>query len=815
MLGATHLEYGVASSGLQETRGKPVVSLQYSSRKRRRTMIAKKFTLVGIATGVLSISAMFSFHPRTEVHLPSWNIEETLAIPDQPTFLHQQRARARRKRTRPPSLPQTSDGTYQVWSNSQGEIDLWNSSSSVDSKGFSWCGTEAQSAAKAHPQHFPPHLILSQQSRVIITNAFTSIGMHLALQLSQLCHVSQILALDDMLPNTRRHRMQEMERYALLTRRIPAFQKLLVPYNGILPKLDVDIERLRSFAPTHIVHLTIQEESKASPLYLRRQKLQSMEQLLQYIKNTTDDDAMTPHLIYAGPDLFFEHLLANSYQNFYHIASIGVEMPHTYGPWEHEGSWPWDLAQRVVHPINNSYVTSKDESFLYVEDASSAIISSMQLRRTNTMIRLTSNVTTASIESAMQKHVAYPTPLEKKSDDSTNHWQDLIHWVPITSTQVGVKKLISWYYTHAFPYGESYFRKLPQYVVENHHYQFPCASECSIPASCYKTAYDNVISLAKEKTKKCRLAVYMVNLSKDITSLPPAVKPSVDETLSNYICNLAFVSNTSVILSNGSANGWSLIPVPDDGSAMTEAEYILPKLSPGNFFSSSVSKAFYVEPDIVKLPQADDLISMSNSLNPTAKRGKWRVMQMPNTFVEKRYWRPPMRARLTMFSSHERAFPFDPEKSPVAKIVKYMAKGALSKRLQHQLKFYEHASHLVLMTERRKLDGLNPPSYKRFPFIFLDSSLLYYDLEENDSRLLRCEWYDEQSFWGTRNMEDLALAYVLGRRRVQGKHGPVEGQDWTPLMKPNGIEDGGEKTVNKKDVELFLRVIRAPKRREN
>jgi len=56
-------------------------------------------------------------------------------------------------------------------------------------------------------------------------------------------------------------------------------------------------------------------------------------------------------------------------------------------------------------------------------------------------------------------------------------------------------------------------------------------------------------------------------------------------------------------------------------------------------------------------------------------------------------------------------------------------------------------------------------------------------------------------------MEDLSLAYILGRRRVQGRHGPQVDKGWMPLMKSSNVEEGMENVINNENKELFFRVI--------
>jgi hypothetical protein len=85
--------------------------------------------------------------------------------------------------------------------------------------------------------------------------------------------------------------------------------------------------------------------------------------------------------------------------------------------------------------------------------------------------------------------------------------------------------------------------------------------------------------------------------------------------------------------------------------------------------------------------------------------------------------------------------------------------------------------------------------------------MIVHDMRVDQARLLRCEWYDEQVFWGVHNLEDVSLAYVLAKRRVRGQHGPDD-KGWTPLVIPaaDEMEVGNRIKVNGR-AELFLRVL--------
>jgi hypothetical protein len=514
------------------------------------------------------------------------------------------------------------------------------------------CGRHAKAAAEHFPNFYPQHLLLDSTARVIITNILSSAGIHLALKLSMECGVEGILGIDAMLPNTRRNRVDQVERYALLKRRIPVLHKLVVPYPGVLPRLD--IERLETFRATHIVHLIpdyLQEQEY--PLYPLRDKMQSMEQLLDLIRNSAMSN---PHLLYAGPNLLFEKILAASYHALHQIDSTGLELPHLYGPWEQVGTWVWNTAQRIVKPHNGTSASKQapgdGASFLYVEDAVDAIVAAMQFKMGLMTLQVTSNTTKGSLKKAfVTKNIL--KNVESQELDPRHHWQDWIQWMPETRSLDGVRKVLSWHFASVYPYGRGdYQRKLPTYIMENFHYQFPCASECSIPGSCTPSIYDVMARRSRKLTRGCRYVIYIVNLSTNIETLPPAVDRLANN--SSNLCHLAFVSSASAIARKRSPNqGWSLLKVPSDKSTITEADYVLPKLSPGLLFDGTVAKAIFVDLTSVKLPGSEGIVAFARSIDAPSRGGKPMRIQRSGTTISRWDWVSDTPAKLVMLFGHE------------------------------------------------------------------------------------------------------------------------------------------------------------------
>ncbi len=775
-----------------------------------------RVTMIGLIMGAMSVSRMFSVHPSRHyisvVKRDKQHRREPFVFASVPITISLEveswevKRQERRKRTQPPQSYNGNVIQYELL------LQPTNQTVEPDWKIFEGyhhaiCGRHAKAAADKIPHHYHQELLLDSKARVVITNILSSTGMHLALKLSKECGVNAILGIDALLPNTRRNRVDLIERYAMLKRRIPELQKIISSYSGVLPRLDV--ERLYSFRATHIVHLVPDFlHGEDNQLYPLRDKMQSMEQLLDLIRH----NEVKPHLLYAGPDLKYEHILAAHYHAHYNIHSIGLEMPHLYGPWEQAGSWAWNAAEGIIKRRNTPHtpadVLADNALFLYVEDAVDAIVAASQYDNGLVILGVTSHTTKKSLKKVLT-NIANMT--QQQQLDPELHWQNQIHWMPETQPLAGIQRLLSWHFSSTHPYGRGdYQRKLPSFIKENFHYQFPCASECSIPGSCIPTIYDEVARTSRKLTKGCKYVVYMVDLSRNATTLPRAV--DIPPNYTSYMCHIAFVSQSSIVARKKDKHrGWSLLRVAKDDSKMTEAEFMLPKLSPSLFFDKTVAKAIFVNPETFALLDGPGLIAFSRSIDASSRGGKHVPIRRPGTHIIRWDWDRGQAARLVMLFGHED--PLVNTHESFASRVKVIADrdGARSSsRQMNQVQFYEHAAHLVQSTESRRLDELRPPSYKNFPFHFLRSNMVVHDLRVDQARLLRCEWYDEQVFWGVRHLEDVSMAFVLAKRRVRGQHGPDEG-GWTPLVLP--VEDEmevGDRVTSFGGAELFMRVLPRP-----
>ena len=128
------------------------------------------------------------------------------------------------------------------------------------------------SAASRNPDFYQPKHALTAKSKVVITGVLNQLGFHLALALHHQCGVTQIFAIDTISPQNSQDRMDAIERYAILTKEIPNFQQITVPWVGLHPRecqQEPPFQIIHRFHPTHIVHLaSFSEESQTTIDYL-------------------------------------------------------------------------------------------------------------------------------------------------------------------------------------------------------------------------------------------------------------------------------------------------------------------------------------------------------------------------------------------------------------------------------------------------------------------------------------------------------------------------------------------------------------------
>jgi hypothetical protein len=357
---------------------------------------------------------------------------------------NQQRALARRKRTRPPGAKSTTIPSYKILSVDQEEraryprVDKDDQETPIPGMRPAaleeLCGFHAQKASLAYPNSYVARDALNSNSRVLITGILNPIGFHLALALKERCGVQIMTGIDPMLPNTVQNRLAILEQIQILTTNIPQlFRPILTPFIGLDPKvskstntfLDVTGELdLLGFRPTHIVHLASYSpqvyrnpqgkwKNLQSPyvsddydplLFPIRSTITSMEQILASIASV--DPKIQSHFTYASSnrlwqesskrdDIVHSHtrrideVLADTYHTLYGAYSVAMRLPNAvYGTWGHPESDIHKLLHGATHNEtfasnnNNNNSNPKEEALdmVHVDDIVDAFISAMQFR---------------------------------------------------------------------------------------------------------------------------------------------------------------------------------------------------------------------------------------------------------------------------------------------------------------------------------------------------------------------------------------------------------------------------------------------------
>jgi len=783
---------------------------------QRRVMVQSKLkqNMVGRRLLVMLVSAILCTTASTLRVL--WKTTNALKeicvdscnVPVNSLLVKNWERRARRRQQRP--VVRDSDlQSYEILSRMSLEADQdWTTS---QGRHMDLCGSHAQSASQRHPGSFPSSDALNQASRVVISGLFSPIGVRLAMRLVEQCGVHQIIGIDDLMPNTRGYRMEQMERYAILMRLIPKL-RLFLPHSGILPKAPLH-ERLESFGPTHMVHLYNLDDSSTNPLYYLRNSMMSMDQIFGIAKKLT----VMPNIVYIpSAQMELDHLIARTYHGLFGLASTGLQIPQVYGPWGRGNSWTFSLGELIMRNItipSDVVIPPDDEPLLFVDDAVNAVLVAMQFRRGAVSFQLGSHTTKADIERAIMS-LEYPVTMRVRRPNM--YIEDWLGWDPVTSNLEGAKKLLAWHYNRAYPYGrispsnEPHFEPLQRQP-------FPCASECSLPSDCQKSVMDDVATISKAITHGCKYALYMVNLWEGVEGLPVSVPAEGSDSTT---CQIAFVSGASPLVkevrkdgANGlvKSNGWSLVWTSNETSQLSDADLALPKLSPGKLFSNTVSRAFFVDVDRVTVPTMDSLLELIRVLDAPSRKAKKKKEFRSGTTLYNFRWTPPQAARTVILFGQQQQFPF-PEVNQMTKYLNFISKRdsfQLSPRFSRQIQFYDQVAHFVQVNERRTQEEIDSFSSPTFPYLWVHSTLLMHNLREEGGRLLRCEWYDEQIFWGHSDLNDFSLAYILAKRRILGQLGPaIIGQrEWIPLL----VAGSEERLQNVDGKELFIRLLPSTK----
>ena len=627
---------------------------------------------------------------------------------------------------------------------------------------------------------------------------------------------------------------------------------------------------LRASNPTHIIYLetstfasdTFREEFHY--MYGIRSSLVSVEQLLRamvlhsqasavrpivtYVSTLNNDDRSKPTEATSKIQMQLSARIFPIYQAYYNVNVQHLILPELFGPFHETSSW---LNEEFFVKNSNSTISSNkvpimmhhDKPLLHVQRAVTSTISTALKRSVSVVdrpwiVRKEKSIPFSTLSKSLRQlqssknlsnldksydslifllawyHIRQnPTPKRTKKD------VEALGRSTIDALNITRKHLLA-----QDTNGISLLQRLDNQL-------FPCTSECSGPLSACNndSVWNSVGEISRNVTSSCRYVLYLSNFSKKLESLSQ-LRENQEEGTETYwpkdtLCRVAFVSSESNLVKsairrttqvkdqasnntnlpsipgmNGylQHNGWTLVWTNEKESSLSEADLIFPKIAPRTLFGENVTRALYIEPQHFRsLPSLPIVWFLMNK-------------QLDERAIPKKN----LPSRITAFFIHSFSLPESiQESNSFDGTAKYILqqKGLDSDRRwpRRQIEFYEQVTAM---------------SEKLFDFQFVDTALIIHDFRNERSRRLRCEWYREHLAWSeekgpssNRDLEDISLAYMLGKwRRDQRLYPDIEDRMGERILDPSrgdsmvSIIDGNalssKSSPKPLPAEYFLRV---------
>jgi hypothetical protein len=379
---------------------------------------------------------------------------------------------------------------------------------------------------------------------------------------------------------------------------------------------------------------------------------------------------------------------------------------------------------------------------------------------------------------------------------------------------------------------------------------FPCASSCNSSSrnalnkkSCTSSVLDYVALVSRSVTSGCDYVIYSVmEISGDESDLKLRFKA---DDASGNICHVAYASSQSPMMQNAlqrlfskdpdaitdmdkyngklesSDGAWTLVLFPQ--RSLENADLSLFRIEPSHLFSSTVKKAMYVSHAIrytTALVSDDDMRKMMSSVDFEKGQAVQPLFEYrsgkPDVF---RTIEPPTSPRTVLLHANE-------SPTAAAKFGEYISRIGKERNLKissyRQLTFYKQMNHYVQVGDNRPQNDLGSGKFKNtFPWQWISMESYVHDLQSEPARQLRCLWYEAHLFFGKSSLipdtEDLSLAYVIGKQRIEGYLGPTLQGDtsWIPVMDRQNevqetyVHDEGEEVMEEVErmSEFFIRVM--------
>ncbi|KAL3940190.1 MAG: hypothetical protein SGBAC_005217 [Bacillariaceae sp.] len=360
----------------------------------------------------------------------------------------------------------------------------------------------------------------------------------------------------------------------------------------------------------------------------------------------------------------------------------------------------------------------------------------------------------------------------------------------------------------------------------------PCASECNVNEHCLPSIFDSVRQTMRDATEGCDMVLYTQSLGHNVEDMRLQAEYVKEEDLledDSLICNLAIVPQESDLVArvigkvprdqfgtfglaglpddntettynrklngmNGRLlyRGWILIWVPGAVNKIGHTDRSLLKLSPGQFFSPEVQKALFVEENFSAPIQNDDCLFLIDELRRSAlkERSYRRKIEATGKRVVYKLPSEPQRKAAILLSPLRYPNVDDPtvqryrngeKKLTIIDATKFMRYEAgydyVDKEpaaIRNQRQFYERIPSYV--NREKELRSSMEPFYRYIMRHWVRTRWVLHDVNLEESRLLRCDWYREHTQWGA-EIDQLSFAHVMAFREVKRRIAHQEADD--------------------------------------
>ena len=702
---------------------------------------------------------------------------------------------------------------------------------------------------------------------IITNALSVSIGAPLTLLLSKQCGVKQIMIVDAMFPNTKRRRLILMDTYRTLFRNVLTLQLTNPTNTAGLGKVGSEspTDWMETFEPTHIVHLedldsALDSEnhwggymsSKGQQLLHLQSSMLPIQQIMNYVHHkektnqlnilhvsmssilsdpaaaTNSDDERNNnnygvehlHKTSVTHDVNtmmadYLHTMQQFRTSMIHESNLlqmhHLKLPNVYGPIL---NGKLNDRTKMVHESGNS---------LYLDDAMVGIFKALYVSQNENrqimsipsdQVRASNSVWRQELTHAYEMDVEYPF-----GGIEPEHYLSKITTVDRTT------------YTDAMTWVNDLYG-----VAKS---RFPCASSCvdvdtSATSTCDASVWDTVYPVSQSITQQCNNVMYYVNLDLALETLPGPTTYATSTT-SNDLCRIAFVSGGSTLVtetllhhgreakngtkwteaeallySNGQlmTNGWTLVWIPHLTTAaavtkVSEQDRSLIRIDPSRFLSHTVQKAMYVEADRIMTLSNDEIIEtiLSHTVHE-AHAEPYTTTELREGYDDlyRSIEHPPSAARSVTLLASE--LPSDIRPNNPAQFLALLSNRVPNVKGRH-LNYYKQMNHYIQVDMNRPVEDSDGSS----PFIWIARDYIVHTIPTMEAHRFRCQWYDAHLFWGPESIvaesEELSLAYLLAKQRIEGRIGfPLLDDDtWYPQLNPYHNTDSSSSMEEEEEEE--------------